>query len=133
LNDYVYADGKLKPKNGSSISKLSFKSTCELISHLENYTYTSTEEIIIHGQKTYGVTYTQQGIYNWLVSHGFSFKHPKAAPAKADPIKQQQFIHAYTLLKNITPANEPMLFMDSAQPTQATKVSYGWIKAGTIN
>jgi transposase len=131
LNDYLYAKGKLKPATGWSISKLNFKQTSELMSHLEHYTYTSTEEIIIHVQKTYRVTHTQQGIYNWLVSHGFSFKHPKAAPAKADPIKRQQFIHAYNLLKNITPANEPMLFMDSAHPTQATKVSYGWIKAGT--
>jgi transposase len=131
LNDYVYAEGKLKPENGGSISKSSFKSTGELIAHLEDNTYTSTLDINCHVQRSYGVTSTQQGMDVWLLQHGSLFKKPKVSPATADPIKQQPFIHAYNLLKNITPVNEPMLFIDSAQPTQATKVSYGWIKAGT--
>lgn len=29
LNDYVYAEGKLKPENGRSISKLNFKQASE--------------------------------------------------------------------------------------------------------
>lgn len=130
LNDYLYLEGKLKPENGGSSSKLSFIQTSKLMAHLEDHTYTSTRDIIAYITATYKVSYTQQGIHDWLIKHGFSYKKPKESPAKADPIKQKQFISHYYWLKQITPANQPILFMDSVHPTQATKVSYGWIKTG---
>lgn len=130
LNDYLYLEGKLKPENGGSTSKLSFSETSELMVHLEDHTYSSTKEIIAYVAATYRVNYTQQGMHDWLVKHGFSYKKPKESPAKADPIKQKQFIQKYEYLKRTTPLNQPILFMDSLHPTQATKVSYGWIKTG---
>ena len=51
-------------------------------------------------------------------------------PAKADVAKQEEFIEKYIELVADTPANEPILFMDSAHPTMATKVVCGWIKKG---
>ncbi|NBP04325.1 MAG: IS630 family transposase [Proteobacteria bacterium] len=122
LNDYLYLEGKLKPENGGSISKLSFS--------LEDHTYTSTKDIIAYVATTYSITYTQQGMYDWLIKHGFSYKKPKESPAKADPVKQKQFIQEYEHLKRTTPSSQPILFMDSLHPTRATKVSYGWIKTG---
>jgi transposase len=131
LNDYLYAEGKLMPENGGSISKLNFKQTSELMAHLEDHTYSSTKDIIAYVIASYSTSYTQQGMHDWLTQHGFSYKKPKESPIKADPVKQQQFIHDYSRLKKITPVNEPLVFMDSVHPTQATKVSYGWIKTGT--
>ena len=66
----------------------------------------------------------------WLKEHKFSYKHPKNVPAKADLEKQEEFIEKYLALVADTPINEPILFMDSAHPTMATKVVCGWIKRG---
>ena len=66
----------------------------------------------------------------WLKEHKFSYKHPKNVPAKADLTKQEEFIEKYLALVADTPLNEPILFMDSAHPTMATKVACGWIKKG---
>lgn len=66
----------------------------------------------------------------WLKEHKFSYKHPKNVPAKADLEKQEEFIEKYLGLIADTPNNEPILFMDSAHPTMATKVVRGWIKKG---
>lgn len=131
LNDYLYLEGKLKPENGGAISKLNYRQTSELMAHIEDNTYASTLDIIAYVNITYGVSYTQQGMYDWLNKHHFSYKKPKETPAKADPAKQQQFIDEYTQLKRTAPKDEPILFMDSVHPTQATKVTYGWIKTGT--
>ena len=114
LNDYLYADGKLKPENGGSVSKLSFKQTSELMSHIEDSTYTSTLEIIAYVKQTYVVSYTQQGMYDWLMRHNFSYKKPKESPAKADPIRQEQFVKDYEKLKATTPDNEPKCSSDSS-------------------
>ena len=44
--------------------------------------------------------------------------------------KQALFIKEYELLK-ASIDDEPILFIDAMHPTQATKVSCGWIKKGT--
>lgn len=50
-------------------------------------------------------------------------------PHKFDPTKQAEFIEHYEVLKaQVT--DEPILFIDAMHPTQATKVSSGWIKTG---
>jgi transposase len=127
LMDYIHVEGKLKPENGGSISKLNFRQTTELMLHLEEHTYTSTREIIAYVYSKYGITYTQQGIYDWLIKHNFSYKKPKESPLKADPQKQKGFVKLYDRLKQ---GSDPILFLDSVHPTQATKPSYGWIKKG---
>jgi len=66
----------------------------------------------------------------WLKEHKFSYKHPKNVPAKADLAKQEEFIEKYLSLVADSPNDEPILFMDSAHPTMATKVVCGWIKKG---
>ena len=91
-------------------------------------------DICAYVEATFGVRYTVSGMVSgmtkWMKEHKFSYKHPKNVPAKADLAKQEEFIEKYLSLVADTPANEPILFMDSAHPTIATKVVCGWIKKG---
>lgn len=124
------SDEKLKPENGGSYSKLNDTQSRALESHLEETTYTRVIDICAYIEKTYGVRYTVSGLTKWLHQHRFSYKQPKTVPAKADLAKQEEFIEKYIGLVADTPANEPILFMDSAHPTMATKVVCGWIRKG---
>jgi transposase len=124
------SDEKLKPENGGSHSKLKEKQSSQLESHLEEITYTRVMDICIYVESRFGVGYTVSGMTKWLKCHGFSYKEPKATPVKADVIKQEAFIEKYLALLDTKPLDEPIVFMDSAHPTMATKVVHGWIKKG---
>jgi len=91
LNDYLREE-KLKPNSGGSRSKLDEQQTEELITHLEENTYPSTKEIIDYIQQSYGVSYTQHGMHDWLSNHRFSYKKPKGTPAKFNAARQAEFI-----------------------------------------
>jgi transposase len=123
-------DEKLKPENGGSYSKLDDVQTRLLDSHLSNTTYTRVINICAYVESTFCVRYTVSGMTKWLKEHKFSYKHPKKVPAKADLAKQEEFIEKYLELVSEAPMGEPILFMDSAHPTMATKVVCGWIKKG---
>lgn len=123
-------DEKLKPENGGSYSKLTPAQSPSLEAHLEDVTYTKVIDICCHVEQTFGVHYTVSGMTKWLGQHHFSYKHPKAVPAKANVAQQDAFIEEYLTLLDATPANEPIIFIDSAHPTMATKVVRGWIKKG---
>jgi transposase len=129
LNDYLREE-KLKPHSGGSKSKLNEQQTEELIAHLEQNTYPSTKEIIEYVKLTYDVSYTQQGMYDWLSHHRFSYKKPKGTPAKFNVSRQAEFIKKYDELKASLSPNELIVFMDSVHPTQETKITYGWIRTG---
>lgn len=62
LSDYL-REGKLKPNSGGSRSKLDEQ---------------QTEELIAHFKLTYEVSYTQQGMHDWLSHHRFSHKNQRA-------------------------------------------------------
>ena len=121
---------KLSIETGGSKSKLDEHQTKALISHLEEHTYLKSSEICEYVQKSYGIQYTVPGMTSWLQNNGFSYKQPKATPAKADPVLQAAFIKAYNALLNATSEAEPVLFIDGVHPTMATKITYGWIKRG---
>ena len=129
LDDYSREE-KLKSNSGGSKSKLDEQQTEKLIAHLEQNTYPSTKEIIAHIQRIYGVSYTQQGMHDWLTHQRFSYKKPKGTPAKFNAEGQAVFIKKYTELKAELKPNELILFMDSVHPTQETKITYGWIRTG---
>lgn len=74
--------------------------------------------------------YSIPGINKWLHQHGFSYKKPKGVPHKFDTEKQEKFIKEYKELKEKVPEAEPILFMDAVHPTQATKITAGWIRKG---
>lgn len=129
INDYLRTQ-KLNNKSGGSTSKLNESQTQTLIVHLEENTYPSTKEIIAYVKLCYGVDYTQQGMYDWLTQHKFSYKKPKGTPAKYDEQSQEAFIKKYEKLKANLRPSEIIMFMDSVHPTSATKITYGWIKTG---
>lgn len=122
--------GKLKNESGGSSSLLSEEQTQALIAHLEEYTYAHNHQIVLYIKERFGVMYTVSGLHKWLHRHGFSYKKPKGLPYKADPELQNQFIEQYEQLKEEVGEEEPILFMDSVHPTQATKLAYGWIRTG---
>ncbi len=62
-----------------------------------------------------------------LVAKGLS----PSVPHKFDADKQAEFIRYYESLKASLSNDEPLLFMDAVHPTQATKITAGWIKKGT--
>lgn len=125
-----YQVGKLKNGSGGSSGQLTKAQTQELIAHLEAHTYHHNHEIILYVKECYGITYTVPGMHKWLHRNGFSYKQPKGRPHKADPELQKQFVAEYEQLKKEVSSEEPILFMDSVHPTQATKLAYGWIRTG---
>lgn len=129
LSDYVLCE-KLKPENGGSQSKLSAEQTVQLIEHLSKKIYFHVHQIIAYVQAEFGICYTVAGMNKWLHHHKFSYKKPKGVPHKFDTEKQQAFVEAYETLKASCSADESILFMDAAHPTQATKISHGWILTG---
>jgi transposase len=129
LNDYCLKQ-KLNPEGGGSSSKLDDPQTKSLIQHLEQNTYPSTKEIIDYVQKIYNISYTQQGMHDWLMRNLFSYKKPKGTPGKYDALKQEKFREKYDDLKTNLQPGEIIVFMDSVHPTSATKITYGWIRTG---
>ena len=125
-----YHEGKLKNESGGSESKLDDSQTEELIAHLEAHTYHHVHEIILFIKDKWGINFSIPGMNKWLHRHAFSYKKPKGFPHKANPKLQEEFITEYEKLKSEVGVEEPILFMDAVHPTQATKLSYGWIRTG---
>ena len=121
---------KLAPENGGSQSYLKPEQAEQLIQHLIDITYVQTHQIVAHVQSTYAIKYSVSGMNKWLHKNGFSYKKPKSVPHKFCTEKQAQFIHKYNTLKASLADDEPLLFIDAVHPTQATKVTSGWIKTG---
>jgi len=125
-----YHDGKLKNESGGSDSKLDESQTEELIAHLEAHTYHHVHDIILFVKDKWGTSFSIPGMNKWLHRHAFSYKKPKGFPHKANPKLQEEFITQYEKLKEEVGVDEPILFIDAVHPTQATKLSYGWIRTG---
>jgi transposase len=122
-----YKKGKLKNEQPvGSKSHLTEEQTQELVAHLDTNLYHHNHEIVMYVKERYGVSFTVPGMHKWLGRNGFSYKKPKGVPHKADTELQKQFVDEYERLKQEVTAEEPILFMDSVHPTQATKISYGW-------
>ena len=121
---------KLKPENGGSDSYLSPEQTDELIEHLTETLYHHTHEIIACVFDRFDIVYSIAGMTKWLHRNGFSYKRPKGVPHKFDEDKQQLFIDEYTQLKTSCSEEESIVFIDAVHPTQATKLSHGWIRTG---
>jgi transposase len=124
---------KLEPSNGGSQSQLTEAQSQELANHLEEETYLKVKDIGAYVKRTYGILFTVSGMTKWLKRMGFSYKKPKATPAKADSALQAAFIEEYEQLLANTSEEEPILFGDGVHPTMATKISYGWIRKGKKN
>lgn len=129
LKDYLEED-KLTFSKGGSSSLLSDEQTEKLIAHLNDKLYHHAHEIVSYIQAEWGIEYSVSGLNKLLHRNGFTYKKPKGRPYKADPAKQVAFMKKYKRLKASLEADEKILFIDAVHPTQATKLSYGWIKKG---
>lgn len=129
--DYVKAQKRKNLSRGGSEGKLTKHQTQELIAHLTETLYQHNHQIAAYIKSRYGVEFTVSGLHKWLRRHGFVYKKPKGHPHKADVVCQEAFIECYKELKETIPDEEVILFGDSVHPTQATKLSYGWIKKGS--
>jgi transposase len=121
---------KIKPAGGGSARHLNTEQTQQLVAHLSEITYVHTHQIVAYIQKTWKITYSVSGLNKWLHQNGFSYKQPKGVPHKFDEQKQAVFIEEYKTLRDSVSDDEPILFMDAVHPSQATKVSSGWIRKG---
>lgn len=128
--DYVRAKKKKNLSRGGSSGKLNKRQSAGLIKHLTATLYHHNHQIVSYIKTQYGVDFTVPGLHKWLHRHGFVYKKPKGRPYKAEAERQEEFINAYNDLKATVPVEEPILFGDGVHPTQATKLSYGWIKKG---
>jgi transposase len=129
LQDYTQKE-KLTLNSGGGDSFLTEAQAKELVGHLEVVTYPTVKHIIVLVESLYGVRYSESGMTQWLKRNGFSYKKPKGIPFKADAKKQEMFIEEYIQLKDTTPEDEPILFLDGVHPTMSTKLGYGWMKKG---
>ena len=129
LDDYIELD-KLKPENGGSESHLSNAQTMELAQHLTDITYHHTHQIITYVEAQYGIKYTVSGMNKWLHRNGFSYKQRKGVPHQLNEYEQEAFIKEYYALKTNKNKDDVILFMDAVHPTQATKITSGWIRKG---
>lgn len=128
LNDYQ--KGKLNIESGGSTSLLSEEQTAELVQHLEEHTYQTTQAIALYIKGKYGKKYTVPGLNKWLHRNGFSYKKPKGIPRKASIEEQEDFVASYNEMQENLAEDETIMFMDSAHPSMATKITHGWIKKG---
>ena len=129
IDDYLVGE-KLTIESGGSDSRLTDEQTKQLTQHLCNVTYLHAHQIQAYIEKTYAVTYQISGLNKWLHQHNFSYKKPKGVPHKFDEEKQAEFITYYKQLKSTLLPDERLLFMDAVHPTQATKITAGWIRKG---
>lgn len=129
LNDFIHKE-KLAPESGGSDGYLNADETRHLNQHLCDVTYLHTHQIAAYVKEAFSVEYSVSGLNKWLHQHGFSYKKPKGVPHKFDAEKQAEFIKHYEELKASLNDDEPLLFMDAVHPTQATKITAGWIKKG---
>ena len=128
--DEYLEEEKLNPQSGGSVSHLNQQQTDALVAHLSEITYVHTHQICTYVLEQWSIRYSVSGMNKWLHAHGFSYKQPKGVPHKFDEEKQAQFRKDYDALKANIPEDEPILFIDAVHPTQATKLTCGWIKTG---
>lgn len=130
IDDFVKKE-KLLPESGGSSSYLTQEQTEQLILHICDKTYLNTHQIVTYIKEAFDVDYTVSGLNKWLHQHHFSYKKPKGVPHKFDETKQADFIQLYEQLRDGLLPDEQLLFMDAVHPTQATKITAGWIRTGT--
>ena len=121
---------KLQPESGGSESLLSEEQTKQLIEHLTEVTYCHTHQICTYIKQTFNILYSVSGLNKWLHRNGSSYKQRKGVPHKFDADKQDKFIDEYNKLKSDLAEDDVILFMDATHPTQATKITSGWIRTG---
>lgn len=130
LNTYQ-EEKSLTPKYKGSKPRLSEEESKALTDHLESQTYLKIKDIQTYVEQTFQKKLGISTLYDWLTTHGFSYKKPKLVPKNANPALQKEFIELYEKLMNeASLEGDPVLFGDSVHPSQQVRPAYGWIKRG---
>lgn len=110
--------------------QLTAEQSAEFKEWLVENTVATAQEATKACEVLFGVVYSSRGITVWLHANGFTWKKAKGQPAKADPVEQAKFVAEYEVLKKELGPSDVLLFSDAVHPTQATKLSQGWILKG---
>ena len=126
-------DGLLEFHYTGGQTKLTRVQELELKTHLaeSERIFLTAKEAADYVKLTYRVSYSVIGMTKLLHRLGFVYKKPKLVPAKADPIKQQQFLNEYFKLKGEIDMEDQIYFLDATHPQHNTRPSMGWILKGT--
>ncbi|NJK83667.1 MAG: IS630 family transposase [Saprospiraceae bacterium] len=100
----------------------------KLCAELNSKLYTSTQEVCLYVQKTFGVKYSCQGMCHLLERLGFSYKKTKSVPCKADKSKQEAFLEQLAVL--LAEEDTVVYYTDGVHPTHNTRSLNGWILKG---
>jgi transposase len=112
------------------LSYLSARELKELEDHLESTMYLHSKDIRHYIEKTYGVSYTVEGVLALLGRLHFVYKKTKHLPGKGDLAKQKSFEKEYRKLKASKEKVDGIYFMDGVHPLQDSMRCNGWIKKG---
>lgn len=129
IKEYI-DEQKLNSTKGGSSSFLPEEEVQQLVVHLSENLYHHTHQIADYIYKRWNIQYSVSGLNKLLHRLGFTYKKSKGRPHKVEPEQQIAFLEKYEELKSSKNPEEKILFMDSVHPTQATKLSYGWILKG---
>lgn len=126
-------DGLLEFHYTGGQTKLTGAEELELKTHLAegSHIYLTAKEVADYVKRKYHIKYSVIGITKLLHRLGFVYKKPKLVPAKADRIKQQQFLDEYFKLKEQLEDGDQIYFLDATHPTHNTRPSMGWILKGS--
>lgn len=126
-------DGLLEFHYTGGQSRLTKAQELKLKAHLAegSHIYLTAKEVADYVKRSYHINYSVIGITKLLHRLGFVYKKPKLVPAKADRIKQQQFLDEYFKLKEQLGKEDQIYFLDATHPTHNTRPSMGWILKGT--
>lgn len=120
-------DGLLETHYHGSVSRLSKAQEQELTLYLRKHTYRKVSGVLSYVTKTYGTSYSVDGMTHLLHRLGFSFKKLKFIPGKLDTEKQEVFKKEYEALKTAKKPEDRIYFLDGCHPQHNSIASYGWI------
>jgi len=120
----------LKSNYTGGVSELSIDELNKLSEQVENNLYSTSMEVCNYVEKTFGKTYTANGMTQLLKRLGFSHKNTKLVSKKADRLKQEAFVKEYEILRKELKPTEKIYFMDGVHPTYNVMPSKAWIKKG---
>lgn len=102
----------------------------ELKSHLRATVYSSTAEIALYVENTFGIQYGVSGLTDLLHRIGFVYKKTKIVPGKADAEKQKEFLSNLEELKSRMKPEDKLYYLDGVHPQHNSQSAHGWIAKG---
>jgi transposase len=98
--------------------------------HLRQNIYLDVKPIIAYVREKFGVQYSVSGMMKLLHELNFENKKPKLVHGKSDPVAQQEWLDAYTKLRENTEKKDVFYFADGVHPQHNSHPVYGWLERG---